>query len=115
MVRLREAAGEVFVAGRDASLAKAERVARHEGATEAAEAVHETRRDLGSLSASELPIKDYDSLSNTAAIASVKKLREPVDIRAVVSYEEAHKNRSSVVSAAQIQLAAVAKQAVGVA
>ena len=114
-VRLREAVGEVVGAGLAASLAKAERVARREGATEAAEAVHQTRRDLGALSASELPIKDYDSLSNTEAIAAVKKLGEPADIRAVVSYEEAHKNRSSVVSAAQTQLAAVAKQVVGVA
>jgi hypothetical protein len=32
----------------------------------------------------------------------------------VISYEETHKNRSNVVSAAQTQLASLAKEAVGV-
>ena len=105
---------EVFTTGRNASLQKAETVARREGDKSTAKAVHETRRDLGALSESELPIKKYDTLGTQQAIAAVKKLTAAEDIRAIVRYEETHAARSSVVSAAQVQLANVAKQAVGV-
>lgn len=44
----------------------------------------------------------------------MKGLNKPQDLRTVIAYEEAHKARSSVVSAAQAQLARVAKDAVGV-
>ena len=105
---------DVVVAGRNASLQRAERVARREGDRKTAKAVHETRRDLGVLSASELPIKRYEELSQPDAIAAIKKLQTAGDVRAVIAFEEQNKNRSSVVSAAQTRVAAIAKDAVGV-
>lgn len=104
-----EAVGEVVTTGRDASLKRAESVARREGADKLAETLHETRRDLGALSAPELPIARYDNLTQTAAIGTIKTLQTPEDVRAVLEYEEAHKGRRSIVSAAQTRLAALAK------
>jgi bacterioferritin (cytochrome b1) len=112
--RLGAGTREVVMAGRDATLQRAERVARREGADETAAAVRETRRDLGRLTADELPVKDYDALSAQQAIAAVRELTRPDDISTVVAYEEAHKNRSGVVSAAQTRHAALAGQAAGV-
>lgn len=105
---------EVFFAGRDASLSRAERVARRTGSERAAGVVHEARRKTGSLRASELPISGYDNMSTQEAVAAVKTLTEPRDLRAIVDYEEANKKRSSIVSAAQTRLAAIAKEAVSV-
>ncbi len=100
--------------GTKASLDRAEQVAEREGGPEAAAAVHETRVQAGVLNASELPISGYDTLITTEAIAAVKRLTRPEDIRAVVSYEEAHQARHSVVSAAQTRLAGIAQETVGV-
>ncbi|SUA47971.1 Uncharacterised protein [Nocardia africana] len=47
------------------------------------------------------------------AVAAVKELTEPAEIRAIVAYEEAHKNRHGVVSAAQTRLAAIAQEVAG--
>jgi hypothetical protein len=109
-----DSARDVLTTGRDASLKRAERLARRDGNRDTARAVHETRRDVGALDAAELPIKNYDSLSTADAVAAVKKLTEVDDVRGVVAYEEAHKNRSSVVSAAQTKVASIAKQVAGI-
>lgn len=106
---------DALTVGRNASLQRAEKIARRDGDKATAKAVHETRRDLGALTVTELPVKNYDALSTTDAVKAVKKLTRPEEIRAVVAYEEAHTARSSVVSAAQTQLAAIAKQVVGIA
>lgn len=105
---------ESLTVGRNASLQRAEKLARRDGDKSTAQAVHETRRDLGALTETELPIKDYDSLSTTNAVKAIKVLTKVEDVRAVVAYEQAHSARSSVVSAAQTQVAALAKQAVGI-
>ena len=84
------------------------------GNTDAAKAAKATREELGDVSADELPIKNYDKLSVADAIKAVKGLKTPQDLHVVIHYEEAHKNRSNVVSAAQTQLADLAKDAVGV-
>ena len=109
-----EGAREVVGTGTKASLDRAEEVARREGGPEAAAAVRETRVQAGVLNASELPISSYDALTTTEAIAAVKRLSRPEDIRAVVSYEEAHQARHSVVSAAQTRLAGIAQETVGI-
>ncbi len=109
-----DGAREVVATGTKASLDRAEQVAEREGGPEAAAAVHETRVQAGVLNASELPISGYDTLITTEAIAAVKRLTRPEDIRAVVSYEEAHQARHSVVSAAQTRLAGIAQETVGV-
>src|SRR5205814_3976929 len=97
-------------AGRDASLQQAERVARREGADTMAGAVHETRAELGTLPASELPIKHFEEMTAPNAVAAVRELTDPDDLRAVIAFEESHKNRSGVVEAAQARYAAVAKE-----
>ncbi len=111
---LTDAVRETLAASRAAALRRAERIARREGNRDAAEAAKAAREELGDVSADELPVKGFDSLSTSAAAEAAKKLREPHDIRVVIRYEETHKNRSSVISAAQVALAAVAKEAVGV-
>ncbi len=105
---------ETLTAGRSATLRRAEQVAKREGNTDAAKAARSAREELGDVSADELPIKNYDNLSVGDAIKAIKGLKEPRDIRVIISYEEAHKNRANVASAAQTQLASLAKEAVGV-
>ncbi|SDP14288.1 hypothetical protein SAMN05660199_03268 [Klenkia soli] len=105
---------ESLAVGRDASLKEAEHQARAEGATDTAQAIHETRRELGALDAAELPVKKYDELNVSDTVKAVKGLTDAADLEAVIRYEETHKDRASVVNAAQLQLAALAKEAVGV-
>src|SRR5947208_8398166 len=105
---------ETLSAGRSASLRRAEQVARREGNKDAAKAAKAAREELGDVTADELPIKNYDSLSVQDAVKAIKQLKTPHDVNVVIRYEETHKNRSNVASAAQTQLAAIAKEAVGV-
>jgi ferritin-like metal-binding protein YciE len=102
-------AREIAAAGRDATLRQAERVARREGADNVAGAVHESRAGLGSLAASELPIKHFEEMTAPNAIAAIRELADPDDLRAMIAFEGSHKNRSGVVEAAQARLAAVAR------
>src|SRR4051812_1754693 len=111
---LASAVRETLAAGRSASLRRAERIARREGNRDAAEAAKTAREELGDVSADELPIKGYDSLNTQDAVKAVKQLKTAHDINVIIRYEETHKNRSHIVSAAQTQLAALAKEAVGV-
>lgn len=64
--------------------------------------------------ADELAIEGYQDLNATDAVAAIRTLDDPEAIRAVVSFEEANKNRSTVVSAAQAHVANIAKDTVGV-
>ncbi|KAA0086492.1 ferritin-like domain-containing protein [Mycolicibacterium sp. P9-64] len=111
-------AGDVAVktmtASRDAALDAAEATSRQEGADDAANAIHSVRAATGTLGADELPIAEYDDLNVNQAVAAVKNLDVPVDIRVIIAYEEAHKNRHGVVSAAQARIAAIAQEIVGV-
>jgi hypothetical protein len=111
---LTDAVRESLTAGRSATLRRAEQVANREGNKDAAKAARYAREELGDVSADELPIKNYDNLSVADAIKAIKGLKEPRDISVVISYEEAHKSRANVASAAQTQLASLAKEAVGV-
>lgn len=112
--RAGEVAGKAIGASRDAALAAAEKVARDEGAGKAADAVASVRDGAGVLDPSELPINGYDGLTVTEAVAEVKELTDPSAIRTVIAWEEAHKNRSRVVSAAQTRLADIAQEVVGI-
>jgi hypothetical protein len=111
---LSDAVRETLAAGRGASLKRAEQVATREGNRDAAKAAKSAREELGDVSADELPIKNYDNLGVNDAVKAIKGLKTPHDLHVVIHYEEAHKNRSNVASAAQTQLAALAKEAVGV-
>jgi hypothetical protein len=68
----------------------------------------------GVLDPEELPIADYDELNINDAVSAVKDLEDPADLRAIVAYEEAHKNRQRLVSAAQTRVAAIAQEIVGI-
>ncbi|MEE2061050.1 ferritin-like domain-containing protein [Rhodococcus artemisiae] len=109
-----DVAAETIGASRDAALETAERVSRREGAERAADALHKVRSESGVLAPEELPIRDYDDLTVPKAVEAVKGLSEPAGIRAIVAYEEAHKARHGVVSAAQTRLAAIAQDVVGI-
>jgi hypothetical protein len=111
---VRDVARKTLAASRDAALETAERVVRGEGAEQAADALHSVRTATGVLDPDELPIADYTELNVSEAVAAVKDLTEPADIRAIIAFEEAHKDRQGVVSAAQTRLAGIAKEVVGI-
>ncbi|QCQ93753.1 ferritin-like domain-containing protein [Rhodococcus sp. SGAir0479] len=105
-----DVAAKTIVASRDAALERAEQVTRDEGADSVADALRGVRGNSGVLEPDELPIADYDELNVSRAVAAVKELTEPADVRAIVAYEEANKNRQGVVSAAQARLATIAQE-----
>ncbi|MGW6655876.1 ferritin-like domain-containing protein [Rhodococcus sp. NPDC055024] len=111
-------AGDVTVktlsASRDAAIATAEKVTRREGADGAADVFRSVRKSSGLLEPTELPIEDFDELNVTQAVSAVKELTEAAQVHDIVAYEEAHKNRHGVVSAAQARLAAIAQEVVGI-
>lgn len=111
-------AGEIAVkalsASQSAALQAAERVTRSEGANRAADALHRGRAEVGVLEASELPIRDYDDLNVNDAVAAVKELDAVDEVRAIIAYEEVHKNRQRIVSAAQTRVAAIAQEVAGI-
>lgn len=109
-----DVATKALAASRNAALEAAEKVTRNEGARQTANALHSARAAVGVLDADELPIADYDELNVSDAVAAIKDLTSPSDIRAIIAYEEAHKNRQRVVSAAQTRLAAIAQEVVGI-
>ncbi len=108
-----EIAAKALTASRDAALEAAEKVTRREGADRAADVLH-SGAAAGVLDAAELPVADYDDLNVSEAVAAVKELDEPGDLRAIIAYEEAHKNRQRVVSAGQTRVAAIAQEVVGI-
>lgn len=109
-----EIAAKALSASQNAALRAAERVTRSEGADGAADALHQGRETVGVLDARELPIKNYDDLNVNDAVAAIKDLTSPRDVRVMIAYEEAHKDRARIVSAAQTRVAAIAKEAVGI-
>lgn len=109
-----DVATKALAASRNAALEAAERVTRNEGARQTADALHSARAAAGVLDADELPIADYDELNVNEAASAVKELTSPSDVRAIIAYEEANKNRQRVVSAAQTRIAAIAQEVVGI-
>jgi hypothetical protein len=105
---------KTLAGSRDGALAGAEQVAREQGANDAADALHTVRSATGVLDPAELPIADFDELTVTDAVTAVKELTDPSDIRSIVAYEEAHKNRARVVSAAQTRVAGIAQDVLGI-
>src|SRR3546814_21023669 len=93
-------AGDVTVktlsASRDAAIATAEKVTRREGADGAADVFRSVRKSSGLLDPTELPIEDFDELNVTQAVSAVKELTDAAQVRDIVAYEEAHKNRHEI-------------------
>jgi bacterioferritin (cytochrome b1) len=96
-----DAAGEVWTAGRDASLKRTEEIADQRGDRDTARRVNRARLDLGAVDSEELPIRHYDSLNAGSAIDRINKLTDPSDVRAVLAYETANKQRKGVTAAAR--------------
>lgn len=109
-----EVAARAATASRDAALETAENVIRDGGADQVADALHSVRAATGVLAAADLPIDDFDDLNVAEAVNAIKALTDPADVRAVLAYEEAHKNRQGVVSAAQTRVAHIAQEVVGI-
>ncbi|OKH67590.1 hypothetical protein EB72_03290 [Mycobacterium sp. SWH-M1] len=112
--RSTEIAAKALAGARNSALEAAERITREQGAEDVADVIHAARGAAGVLDSDELPIADYDELNQADAVAAIKDLTDASDIRVIVSYEEAHKNRQRVVSAAQTRLAAIAQEVVGI-
>jgi bacterioferritin (cytochrome b1) len=104
-----EATGEVIEAGRDAALERAEQVAPTADGREAARGARES---LGTVDADTLPINGYDTLSSADVVRRIKDLTSSDDLRVVLRYEEAHKNRKGATSAAQARLTELAEESV---
>jgi hypothetical protein len=99
-----EAAGEIWTAGRDASLKRTEQIADERGDKERARSVNRRRRDLGAVDADELPIRGYDALRADAAIGRIGRLTSVDDVRAVLAYETSNKARKGVLEAAHSRI-----------
>ena len=104
-----EATEEVVTAGRDAALARAEKVSPSAAARNAA---HKTRESLGTVDAADLPIKGYEGLTNAEAIEAIHGLEDAEQVRIVHNFEEAHKNRKRVLNTAQKRLTDLAEESV---
>ena len=111
---LTNAAREVLTTGRNASLRQAETEAEQAGDAKTARAVHRVRQEAGALDASELPIKNFDELYAQDAVKAVKALDKAADVRAILRYEENNAARRSVITAAEAQITALAKETAGV-
>lgn len=105
-----DAIEEIFTASRAAGLERAEDVALVEGRVDAARSIHAQRREMGALETEELPIPDYGTLSVDAAESRVRELDRAEDVRAVLSYEESHRNRKGVAVAAQRRISELAEE-----
>jgi len=108
--QLVDAASSVIAAGRNAALQRAEVVAKEQGEGDIAKNVHRTRANLGAVDNTELPIKNYDNLTVTTAVARVEKLDDPQDVRTVLAYEQSHGARKGVVNAAQKRIEELARE-----
>lgn len=108
--QLVESAGEIWTAGRDASLKRSEELAVQRGDREQAASINRTRRNLGAVEASELPVRGYDSLTVTDVKRRIERLTEADDVRAVLAYEEANKERKSVLSTASRRLEVITSE-----
>jgi hypothetical protein len=104
-----DAAGDIWTAGRDATLKRTEEVAEQRGARSTARNVNSARRGLGAVDASELPIRGYDALNANTAIARIGRLRAD-EVRMILAYETANKARKSLTAAARDQLEQVVSQ-----
>ena len=98
------AAGDIWTAGRDATLKRTEQVAEQRGARSTARNVNSARRELGAVDASELPIRGYDALNAVTAISRIGRLGDADDVRTILAYETANKHRKGVTAAARDQL-----------
>jgi len=104
-----KATGQVIGAGRNAALARAEEVAP---SAEVRKAVHRTREGLGTIEVQDLPIKGYENLAVDAATKAISTLDKADDVRLVLRFEGAHKNRKGVLTGGEKRITELAEQSV---
>lgn len=95
-------------AGVDQAVARTRRLGRDVGedvSDAAAELSQRVAVATGALDERDLPLPDYDALTATQAASRTKDL-DPAGLRAVLSYEQAHKDRGTVTTALERRLAA---------
>jgi len=102
--RLAEATGEVVEAGVSASLNRAEREAGDAGAGRTKSAINDARKGLGVVDASELPVSSYDKRTSTDAVSAIRRLKDAGEIRTVLAYEAANKDRKTVIQAGEARV-----------
>ena len=107
--QLVDAAGEIWSAGRDASLERTEEIARQRNDGDTARSVHRVREDLGAVDADELPIRNYDDLNAPQITGRIERLTDPQEVRTVLAYEAANKARKGVTTAAAERLEELAE------
>ncbi len=115
LARARSLAGsakKIFTAGRDASLATAESEADADNARGPAAGVHRLREGLGAVAASELPLPEWDGMTNKQSTEALQQLDAAADVRTMLAYERAHKNRSAIVTAAEKRISDIATELV---
>lgn len=105
-------ARKVATAGRDATLAETEKQAGKELGSGAARGIHQVRENLGVVAAADLPIKGYDGLVAKDVTEQVLGLPTVEQVRVVLAYEQAHKDRLGVVQAANRRVAQLAAELV---
>jgi hypothetical protein len=105
------AAEDALLAGRDTFLRSAEEQSEELGERRAVTALHRSRAEAGALSASELPIPRFENLTAARAVGRIQQLDSAQDVRAVRAFEAAHKNRSSVLRAADQRVSELAGEA----
>ena len=103
-----QAAGEIWSAGRDASLRRGETLADQRGARDTVASIHRTRLDLGGLDSTELPIRNYDGLTASVAMRRIARVTNADDVRAILAYETANKERKGVINSATRRLETLA-------
>lgn len=110
--KLTSSAKQILRVGRDATLAETEKQVGKELGKEKARTVHHVREHLGAVSASELPIKGFDSLIAKDAASRIERLTTAAGVQVVLAYELAHKNRQAIVGAANKRAHDLAEQLV---
>ena len=110
--QLISAAGEIWSAGRDASMQRTEQIANRRGDFELAGRVNHARRETGAVQADELPIRNYDTKGVTQVVAALGRLNDAEEVRTVLAYETANKARKGVAEAANARIEALASSLV---
>jgi bacterioferritin (cytochrome b1) len=108
--QLAESAGSIWTAGRDASLKRSEEIADRRGDRSTARRVNQARRDLGAVQADELPIRQYGNLTAGTAVDRVRRLDDIDDVRTILAYETANKQRKSVLTATRDHIESLTEQ-----
>jgi bacterioferritin (cytochrome b1) len=104
-----DATEQVVSAGRDAALARAEKVSPSAAARNAA---HKSREKLGTIDPADLPVKGYENLTIAEVNEAIHGLEDADQIRIVLSFEEAHKNRKRLLNTGQKRLTELAEESV---